>query len=118
MLPYLMRLSHFSPPARPQAEDQLSALKRDYGGDETDTKRERSRVEKHQMELDRLGATLKQIETYNEEMKGEIAVTRRAAYAAEGAVQKLEKEKLQQDLRCDCVERCEMVWTGVEQRAV
>ncbi len=56
-------------------------------------------VEKHQMELDRLGATLKQIETYNEEMKSEIAVTRRAAYAAEGAVQKLEKEKLHQDLR-------------------
>jgi hypothetical protein len=51
------------------------------------------------MELDRLGATLKQIETYNEEMKSEIAVTRRAAYAAEGAVQQLEKEKLQQDLR-------------------
>ncbi len=32
-------------------------------------------------------------------MKSEIAVTRRAAYAAEGAVQNLEKEKLQQDLR-------------------
>jgi hypothetical protein len=30
-------------------------------------------------------------------MKGEIAVTRRAAYAAEGAVQKLEKEKMSQD---------------------
>ena len=70
-----------------------------YSSDETDTKRERARVEKHQMELDRLGATLKQIETYNEEMKGEIAVTRRAAYAAEGAVQQLEKEKLRQDLR-------------------
>ena len=33
-------------------------------------------------------------------MKSEIAVTRRAAYAAEGAVQKLEREKLEQDLRC------------------
>lgn len=41
-----------------------------------------------------------QIEAYNEEMKSEIAVTRRAAYAAEGAVQKLEREKLEQDLRC------------------
>jgi len=57
------------------------------------------------MELDRLGATLKQIETYNEEMKGEIAVTRRAAYAAEGAVQQLEKEKLRQDLRYDGMPR-------------
>jgi seryl-tRNA synthetase len=34
-------------------------------------------------------------------MKGEIAVTRRAAYAAEGAVSKLEKEKLEQDFRID-----------------
>lgn len=54
-----------------------------------------------QRELDRLGSTLKQIETYNESMKGEIAVTRRAAYAAEEAVQKLEKEKLQQDYLID-----------------
>jgi hypothetical protein len=37
------------------------------------------------------------VEAYNESMKGEIAVTRRAAYAAEGAVQKLEKEKMSQD---------------------
>ena len=34
-------------------------------------------------------------------MKGEIAVTRRAAYAAEGAVAALEKEKLEQDFRID-----------------
>ena len=50
-----------------------------------------------QRELDRLGATLLQIEAYNESMKSEIAVTRRAAYAAEEAVQKLEKEKISQD---------------------
>ncbi|KAJ9514439.1 hypothetical protein QJQ45_012419 [Haematococcus lacustris] len=34
-------------------------------------------------------------------MKGEIAATRRAAYAAEGAVAKLEKDKLEQDFRID-----------------
>lgn len=34
-------------------------------------------------------------------MKGEIAVTRRAAYAAEEAMQKLEKEKQQQDYLID-----------------
>lgn len=54
-----------------------------------------------QRELDRLGSTLKQIESYNEQMKGEIAVTRRAAYAAEEAVQKLEKEKIRQDYLID-----------------
>lgn len=58
-------------------------------------------VEQHQLELDRLGATLKQVEAYNEAMKGEIAVTRRAAYAAEAAVSKLEKDKLEQDFRID-----------------
>lgn len=54
-----------------------------------------------QRELDRLGSTLRQIEAYNESMKSEIAVTRRAAYAAEEAVQKLEKEKMQQDYLID-----------------
>lgn len=57
-------------------------------------------VDKYQLELDRLSATLKQIEEYNEQMKSEIAATRRAAYAAEGAVSKLEKEKMEQDYRC------------------
>ncbi len=60
-----------------------------------------TQVEKNQLELDRLAATLKQVEAYNEAMKGEIAVTRRAAYAAEDAVSRLEKDKLQQDFRID-----------------
>lgn len=54
-----------------------------------------------QKELDKLGSTLRQIQAYNDSMKGEIAVTRRAAYAAEEAVQKLEKEKMQQDYLID-----------------
>jgi hypothetical protein len=44
---------------------------------------------------------LRQIEAYNESMKSEIAVTRRAAYAAEEAMQKLEKEKQHQDYLID-----------------
>jgi len=65
-----------------------------------------TQVEKQQLELDRLAATLKQVETYNENMKGEIAVTRRAAYAVEGAVTALEKEKLEQDFRVDTLQVC------------
>jgi hypothetical protein len=57
-----------------------------------------------QLELDRLAATLKQVESYNEAMKGEIAVTRRAAYAAEGAVARLEKDKLEQDFQIDALQ--------------
>ncbi|KAG2423494.1 hypothetical protein HXX76_015242 [Chlamydomonas incerta] len=90
--------------ARQQCEDQLIQLKQQLSLEDGDTKGERSRVEKFQLELDRLGATLKQVEEYNEAMKGEIAVTRRAAYAAEEAVQKLEKQKMEQDFRIDTLQ--------------
>lgn len=73
-----------------------------------------------QRELDRLGSTLRQIEAYNDSMKSEIAVTRRAAYTAEEAMQKLEKEKQHQDYIIDdmqvgvaaeqtCVQTCRAV---------
>ena len=39
------------------------------------------RLTKLQGELDKLNVTLKQVEKYNEEMKGEIALNRRATYA-------------------------------------
>lgn len=42
-----------------------------------------------------------QVELYNEEMKGEILVTRRATYKAEEAVSGLEKDKGRQDLFID-----------------
>jgi chromosome segregation ATPase len=89
---------------RTQSEAELAELRKHLDDDTTTTKVERSRVDKHQLELDRLGATLKQIEAYNEQMKSEVAATRRAAYAAEGAVQLLEKQKLEQDLRIDAMQ--------------
>eukprot|EP00798_Chlamydomonas_sp_ICE-L_P001679 gene1679-33074_t len=89
---------------RAQAEEELVTLRANLNEKEGVTKEDRAKVEKHQMELDRLAATLKQVEAYNEEMKSEIAATRRAAYAAEGAVQKLEREKLDQDLRIDTMQ--------------
>lgn len=51
--------------------------------------------------MDDLATTLKQVELYNEAMKSEIAVTRRATYAAEESMQKLEKEKQHQDFLID-----------------
>jgi len=56
---------------------------------------------KAQAELDTLTATMRQVETYNEEMKSEIAITRRATYKAEASVQDLEKAKQGQDLYID-----------------
>ncbi|MEW5316880.1 MAG: hypothetical protein WDW38_008222 [Sanguina aurantia] len=86
---------------RSQAETNLSQLRGTAGSEELGTKKERGQVEKFQSELDRLSATLKQIEGYNEAMKGEIAVTRRAAYAAEEAASKQERAKMVQDFRRD-----------------
>ncbi|MEW5300344.1 MAG: hypothetical protein WDW36_003280 [Sanguina aurantia] len=89
---------------RSQAETNLSQLRGTAGSEELGTKKERGQVEKFQSELDRLSATLKQIEGYNEAMKGEIAVTRRAAYAAEEAASKQERAKMVQDFRIDTMQ--------------
>ena len=56
---------------------------------------------KTQAELDALNETIHQVERYNEEMKNEIAVTRRATYKAESSVVDLEKQKQGQDLYID-----------------
>ncbi|CAH0374356.1 unnamed protein product [Pelagomonas calceolata] len=58
----------------------------------------RKHVAKNQAELDAINDTLRQVETYNEEMQKEIAVTKRATYKAEEQVQSLEKAKEGQDL--------------------
>lgn len=59
-------------------------------------------------------STLRQIEAYNEEMKNEIAVTRRATYKAEEAVQQLEKQKLSQD---NLIERLQEQLKSLHQAA-
>mmetsp|Transcript_1510 Transcript_1510/g.2491 ORF Transcript_1510/g.2491 Transcript_1510/m.2491 type:complete len:914 (+) Transcript_1510:102-2843(+) len=56
---------------------------------------------KYSQELDALNETIRQIETYNEEVKSEIAITRRATYKAEQSMQHLEKQKESQDLYVD-----------------
>ena len=56
---------------------------------------------KNQSELDALNETIRQVKLYNEEMKGEIAVTRRATYKAEDNVKDLENAKKGQDLYID-----------------
>lgn len=56
---------------------------------------------KYAAELEALNDTLRQIEAYNEEVKAEIAMTRRATYKAEQSMQSLEKHKEMQDLYVD-----------------
>eukprot|EP00428_Durinskia_dybowskii_P061311 CAMPEP_0170368296 /NCGR_PEP_ID=MMETSP0117_2-20130122/7381_1 /TAXON_ID=400756 /ORGANISM="Durinskia baltica, Strain CSIRO CS-38" /LENGTH=919 /DNA_ID=CAMNT_0010622953 /DNA_START=50 /DNA_END=2809 /DNA_ORIENTATION=+ len=60
---------------------------------------------KYSQELDALNETIRQIETYNEEVKSEIAITRRATYKAEQSMQLLEKQKESQDLYVDSLNK-------------
>merc|ERR1719181_545258 len=59
------------------------------------------RLSKSQDELNQLNITLRQVEEYNEQMKAETQVTRRATYKAEDHIKKIEKLKHKQDLLID-----------------
>lgn len=56
---------------------------------------------KYASELEAINETLRQIQEYNEEVKSEIAMTRRATHKAEQSMQSLEKHKDFQDVYVD-----------------
>lgn len=56
-------------------------------------------------ELEAINETLRQIDEYNNEVKSEIAMTRRATYKAEQSMQQLEKNKNDQDLLVDSLSK-------------
>lgn len=87
--------------ARSQAESDLRQLQEWLEARALDAKEQRRAHDSHQKELDDLNATLRQVEAYNEQMKGEIATTRTATYAAEESATRLEKEKMDQDVLID-----------------
>jgi coiled-coil domain-containing protein 40 len=75
---------------------------------ESNNKEQAARVSEHekskkkyQGEYESLVETLRQIEAYNEEVKTEIAITRRATHKAEQSMQSLEQHKAMQDLYVD-----------------
>eukprot|EP00933_Yihiella_yeosuensis_P005575 TRINITY_DN110118_c0_g1_i1.p1 TRINITY_DN110118_c0_g1~~TRINITY_DN110118_c0_g1_i1.p1 ORF type:complete len:886 (-),score=277.70 TRINITY_DN110118_c0_g1_i1:401-3058(-) len=59
------------------------------------------RLAKSQDELNQLNITVRQVEEYNEQMKAEIQVTRRATYKAEDHIKQIEQVKAKQDLLID-----------------
>ena len=61
---------------RESAEDDLTKVRAAYEGKYRDAKEHRAKGENYQAELDQLAMTLRQVEAYNDQMKGEIAVTR------------------------------------------
>jgi chromosome segregation ATPase len=73
----------------------------------------KGKVDKNQVELDKVNSTIRQVQAYNEAMKDEVAVTRRATYKAEEATTQLEKEKNSQDLLIDSLNQ--KVQEGTEQ---
>ena len=84
---------------REGAEDDLLKVRAAYEHKYKDAKEHRTKYDKYQGELDQLAMTLRQVEAYNEQMKGEIAVTRRATYKAEESITQLEGgKKIQDDL--------------------
>jgi len=86
---------------RVQAEKNLEKAKQDYNHKKSMFEEHEKQLLKNQGELNAINETIHQVEKYNEEMKSEIAVTRRAAYKAEEAVTGLEKAKKGQDLYID-----------------
>ena len=86
---------------REQAEGDLSAIKPTYAEKAREVKEYRGKYDRYQSELDQLNMTLRQVEGYNEQMKSEIAVTRRATYKAEDSINSLEGSKRQQDSLID-----------------
>ena len=86
---------------RETAEEDLAKVRASYEVKYRDAKEHRAKAENYQGELDQLATTLRQVEAYNEQMKSEIAVTRRATYKAEESITALESGKRQQDTLID-----------------
>ena len=82
---------------REEAEEQLESLDEDYTKKKAEVDDQQKKVTKAQDELNQINRTLRQVEEYNEQMKSEIALSRRMTYRAEEAVTNLEKEKKKQD---------------------
>ncbi|CAD7929853.1 unnamed protein product [Amoebophrya sp. A25] len=80
---------------------KLESITGDYDRAKREVDQQLRQVNKAQDELNQLNTTLRQVEEYNEQMKGEIGITRRATYKAEDVIKKKEKVKKQQDLVID-----------------
>jgi predicted nucleic acid-binding Zn-ribbon protein len=82
-----------------QAKKELAAVQGQHAEQSKEMAVMRERLEQTNLELDDLLNTLKQVEKYNEEIKGEIAVNRRLTYASEELMAQKEKAKKEEDLQ-------------------
>ena len=76
-----------------------------YQGERLAVLEYKGKVDVNQVECDKVNSTIRQVQAYNDAMKDEVAVTRRATYKAEEATTNLEKGKQQQDVLIDGLNR-------------
>merc|ERR1719265_956739 len=86
---------------RIEDDEKLRQKTMDYERKKQEVDDALKRLNKSQDELNQLDITLRQVEEYNEQMKAEIQVTRRATYKAEDHIKGIEKVKGKQDLLID-----------------
>merc|ERR1719393_1047579 len=82
---------------RLEDDEALKATTAGYEKKKQDVDEAVRRLGKSQDEQNQLNITLRQVEEYNEQMKAEIQVTRRATYKAEDHIKQVEKAKVKQD---------------------
>jgi chromosome segregation ATPase len=83
--------------ARLQEEEILREISKNNNEQNVLLSEHNKQQKKYSEELDSLNETIQQIEKYSEEVKAEIALTRRATYKAEQSMQQMEKKKEHQD---------------------
>ena len=71
---------------REEAEKEIKSAIKEYDKKKLEVAEQEKRIAKFQAELDKLNSTLLQVEQYNDKMKSEIGITRRATYKAEEQV--------------------------------
>jgi coiled-coil domain-containing protein 40 len=91
--------------ARLQEEELLGNLISNNSEEASLIEEHKKQQKSYAAELESLRETIKQIEAYNDEVKSEIAVTRRATYKAEQSMQQLENNKENQDLYVDSLNK-------------
>lgn len=87
--------------ARLQEEEMLRDISKNNAEQVALNDEYQKQQKKYAAELEALNETIRQIEKYSDEVKSEIAITRRATYKAEQTMQTLEKQKESQDLYVD-----------------
>ncbi|CAE7189432.1 Ccdc40 [Symbiodinium sp. CCMP2456] len=86
---------------RLEDDEKLKNVTSDWEGKKVEVEEATRRLAKSQDELNQLNITVRQVQEYNEQMKAEIQVTRRATYKAEDHIKQIEEMKSKQDLLID-----------------